>query len=64
MHGIEDIKVLESPGRRGIPAFCLTVIEIVEIGSEHISLGKPEDFRDWGRKWGTDDPAAQPTQNQ
>ena len=42
-------------------AVCMTIQEIVEGTSNRSTVGKPQDFLDWGRRWGTDDPTAQLT---
>ena len=42
-----------------LAAICMTFQETVEGNPQRSTVGCPDDFRDWGRRWGTDDDAAQ-----
>ena len=42
-----------------LAAICMTFQETAESNPQRSTVGCPEDFRDWGRRWGTHDDAAQ-----
>ena len=42
-----------------LAAICLTFKEVVEGTSERSTVGRPQDFVDWGSRWGTDEAQAQ-----
>ena len=44
-----------------LAALCMMVQKMVEGNQERPSLASPDDFRDWGRRWGQDDDSAQLT---
>ena len=47
-----------------LAAMCMTFQETVEGNPQRSTVGCPKDFRDWGRRWGTDDAAQLVMQNQ
>ena len=42
-----------------LAAVCLRFQEVVEGTSERSTVGRPQDFIDWGRRWVTDEAEAQ-----